>query len=674
MALESNTLFLQRQKEKLAKSQLLFKPSRRSYFPGEIVDAELCRLDGSSAGQKRFFIGKSPGSGFAGQVYQAFAPDLEASDSVAVKVLRPKSAWKEAFRDTLHKLSYQTSFPARLREEAVRSGLVWQEIIRTAAAIETGDHEAVVKPLGYFWDGNLNSFAEVQQWVPSRPVKYQAKSADRGPTEMELKRIRMDELVEVCEKVGAIGAATQFRWYTMVSQANVLTRRDGQQTQPDLVAADCRPGLAAPFFLPLSPIHAQISLRGLAKGEFAHFDEVDFKRLDAYVALHPKEFLPLSGLIGQLKKDDVKYRNGRPDLWHRRTKLLVDGGVRAKIREATVGDWELLDKVSPQEALTLRNGAKRYWPYFLIDSLPLGNGVLRVLGNEKYRGHLGKNLTDGKYLGENISAHKAADLLEWADDGRVTFDRARKLDSSTPRYLAEKLVLGWQPEKLHRLETDPVARRDLAYDLFVHPARLFTNRGYREKWLTEIITSRRDEGLITSEEYKLLKSQAGEKEMQRLLDDVGFCVGTELLTKLLYPILGVYGAASGNFLPLGLSATSPISPSGILRELYHLGRTAAEIKTLARRGNEKLLTSKALSAFIAPWRAVGNFFPMSEMALYYDEMSMLLTDYFVRKGIDKVPVFGGEGMLLEYWAFNLFYSWPASMRESVGARLRSLLK
>jgi len=46
-------------------------------------------------------------------------------------------------------------------------------------------------------------------------------------------------------------------------------------------------------------------------------------------------------------------------------------------------------------------------------------------------------------------------------------------------------------------------------------------------------------------------------------------------------------------------------------------------------------------------------------------MSLLLGDYYVSKMIDVVPVFGGEGKLLEYWAFNLTYNLPLSIRRVI---------
>jgi len=53
------------------------------------------------------------------------------------------------------------------------------------------------------------------------------------------------------------------------------------------------------------------------------------------------------------------------------------------------------------------------------------------------------------------------------------------------------------------------------------------------------------------------------------------------------------------------------------------------------------------------------------MFSYYNDMSLLLGDYYVSKMIDVVPVFGGEGKLLEYWAFNLTYNLPLSIRRVI---------
>ncbi|MEJ2303326.1 MAG: hypothetical protein P8Y14_17505 [Anaerolineales bacterium] len=219
-----------------------FKPQRDAYFAGENIEAVVFGLNGECLGLEGFTIREYVGSGFAGQVYRAApvngvlpsAGERETRQTVAIKVLKPKSRWKRIFRDLLYYCSYQTSYAPRLREPAVRSGLIWQEVLRIAAEIEFGLVSAVARPLGYYWDSGQRSYVEVHQWVDSRPVRYEADdriffSRSAGghvpaETEMVRKKRFMQSLVKLCHQIGALGLARQYEWFTLVSQANVLSR------------------------------------------------------------------------------------------------------------------------------------------------------------------------------------------------------------------------------------------------------------------------------------------------------------------------------------------------------------------------------------------------------------------------------------------------------------------
>ena len=53
------------------------------------------------------------------------------------------------------------------------------------------------------------------------------------------------------------------------------------------------------------------------------------------------------------------------------------------------------------------------------------------------------------------------------------------------------------------------------------------------------------------------------------------------------------------------------------------------------------------------------------MFAFYNDMSLLLGDYFVSKMVDAIPVFGGEGKLIENWAFQTAYNLPLSIRRVI---------
>jgi hypothetical protein len=672
--------------DKLRTSEIPFRPRKRGYYFGEYVEVEMFGLEGGKLGSERFAIGKSPGSGFAGRVYRAIPERgvfFDASEAtrekhpVALKVLRPKSRWKEAFRDILFKLSYQTSFAPRLREEALRSGLIWQELLRTTAGIEFGTDSVIAKPLGYYWDDEVVSFVEIHEWVNGRGprnevddqiiTRWMEKTKKPPNSEVARKRKFMGDLVKLCHEIGAIGLALQYEWYTFVSQANILTRHEQQDGLSEFVAVDCRPGLAVPFFLPLSPVHAKIILNGLKSGVFAHFDEVDFDKLDTYLASHVNEFQHADGLIQQLKEDDERYRSGLPDLWHVRTQFLRDKSLRQKVQEESIRDWRRLGKVSDKEAEKLKGGSRKYAPYLILDNVPLvGQPLLRLLGNEEYREHIGRILRNPAYRKEAIEVQKASDILEWNDGQRITTERAMALANSTPRYLLEKSTLGWQPKSVHRLATDAQAFRKLVVNLVINPVRLCADREYRKDWLLNIIEQQAEKGVVATEQVEILREQVGEARMQGFIRDLGFAAGFEIASKILYVALAAYAVSAKNFLPLGIALLGPISPSGIARATYVLAQLVRNLPHIVKNKDKKLLLTRALGTVSAPWRVVGNIFAPLEMFTYYNDMSLLLGDYYVSKMLNVIPVFGGEGKLLEHWAFQAAYNLPISVRRAVG--------
>ena len=118
--------------------------------------------------------------------------------------------------------------------------------------------------------------------------------------------------------------------------------------------------------------------------------------------------------------------------------------------------------------------------------------------------------------------------------------------------------------------------------------------------------------------------------MQEFTKDLGFTVGLEVATTLIYAALAAYGVYTGDYLPLVIAA-GPISPSGIIREAYVMAHLISELPHIARHKDGKLLATRGLGAATAPWRAVGNIFPVLEMFTYYNDMSLMLGDYFVQK-------------------------------------------
>jgi hypothetical protein len=663
------------------------KPPRNGYFPGERIEADIFGLGGERCGREEFVIQEYVSSGFAGQVYRAVpvngvlpsAGEREETQTVAIKVLKPKNRWKRIFRDLLYYCSYQTSYAPRLREPAIRSGLIWQEVLRIAAEIEFGLDSAVARPLGYYWDSGQGSYVEVHEWVESRPVRYEAddriffgrNSGGRIPAETEMVRKKrfMQSLVKLCHQIGAVGLARQYEWFTLVSQANVLSRVKSESSALEFTGIDFRPGLAVPFFLPLSPVHLRIIYAGIRRGVLVHFDEVEFERLDRFVADQGSLYPSLPELCQRLKQDDQCYRSALPNLWHAGHRSITDTKIRNAIASGLIEDWRKLDKVTPETALRLERSRLGFFLFYLLGLLPLVGGFFqRIVGSSPYRHHL-KNLAFKRaYFREVFKWRKSCDLLAWFADRRISELHLQSLTRSNFSYCFDKIVLSWLPARLHRLLSDgEVFRRQLFY-LIVHPLRLLLEKEYRKTWLAEIIHQQYHRGIVNADHRDDLLGQLTEARMQAFIRDLGFTIGLEIFSKIGYALLAAYGFSSGNFVPLVVAALGPIPPSGIVRTVYVFALLVWELPGMIRQRANKLFLTRALGLLVAPWRMVGNLFAPLEMFAYYHDLSLLLADYYVSRMVAVIPVLGGRGQLLEYWAFQLVFNVPLSIRKRLLAR------
>jgi hypothetical protein len=674
---------------RVEQDSILVPAHRHCYFQGEMLNAHVFGLDGRCLGHECFRIGSYQGSGFGGQVYQALPLAGLIRDSfmngavepIVLKVLTPRATWKRAFRDLLFRLSYQTSFAPRLREEALRCGLIWQELIRKAAGLELGTDSFVSRPYGYFWDEWLASFVEIHQWIESRAVRYEVDdqllqrwlglTKEIPDSEMSRKRACMAALVYLCRKIGAVGLARQYEWYTLVSQANLLTRSSLCDGQAEFAGVDWRPGLAVPFFLPLSPVHASIIWQGLFSGVYVHYDEVNFDRLKAYVQTHADSFEPLKTLIQQLMADDARYRAGLPDLWNSPDHLLHQLEGRRQVRMAAIEDWRRLRRISSGEAVRLQVDRWRFYLYFLLDSMPLIGGVMmHWLGDVSFRQHVRRFWCDASYRRDTLRRQRSCDLLEWKAQGRISQEHAEILAGSIISYLMDKIILSYLPGGLQRFVTDPGVRKNVVQGLIIQPVRLLVDVGFRRIWLDEILAQQMQKGIITKLQVERLHDQVSERRLQGFLRDLGLTIALELFAKLLYLVLVMYGLRTRNFLPLGIAAFGPIAPSGILRAVYVLVELIVDLPAILRQKEHKLFWTRLLGLVTAPWRLVGNLFAPLEMFTYYNEMSLVLGDYLVSKMVRVVPVLGGRGMILEFWAFNLTFNLPLSIRKMLEERVK----
>jgi hypothetical protein len=103
----------------------------------------------------------------------------------------------------------------------------------------------------------------------------------------------------------------------------------------------------------------------------------------------------------------------------------------------------------------------------------------------------------------------------------------------------------------------------------------------------------------------------------------------------------------------------------VARVGYVIAQLLADIPQILRDWDKKLLLTRGVGLAAAPWRGFGNLFALLEMFTYYSELSLLLGNKIISRMVAFVPVLGGTGKLLEYWAFQAAYNLPLSVKRAV---------
>lgn len=652
---------------------------RRALYPGERLTLALNGLAGQQLGEQVLEIVAYAGSGFAGQVY-CVRPESGAlaasAPQLALKILRPASRFKEWLREALHWLSYSAPFAARLDEGSVRLGLLWQEALHRAAPAMLGQPDCVVRPLAYGWLPELGSYAELHEWVPGRApaypaddgllVRYLKRHPTPPPDEMTALRGFMADLKRLIQQLGAVGLSRQYEWDTLVSPANVLIRSEPPDSSESgalrFCGVDWRVGLAAPVGLPLSPGHLRLGWQAFQRNERILFDQVDLHRWQTFTTEHSELFADAAWLPADLLQLEQESRLRRPDFWQRGWRLQRDPQRRAAVLAGELDGWERLGWVTPGEAAGLRRDSARLERLFWLRRLPLvGGGLARLWMSPAYRVHLRQLLGDPVYRRGALTGWHAARLLDWWCAGSLSPASLAALSAVPGWFLLLWLALGWLPDGLRRLLLDPAARREWLRRTLLHPWQLMTNPAYRAEWLANQLQAGAARRRIAPDVLQALQEQTRDPRLHNFVRDLGLTLALDLFARLLYLGLALYAAASGNFLPLLVAALGPLSPSGLVRVVY---LSVGLLTQLARRSGRlprRQFAARLVAIGLAPWRVLGNLASPVELFVVFPTLSLALAESTIASLVKRLPVLGGRGRVLEYWAFQALYNLPLSI-------------
>lgn len=687
---EATSAALRRKLEEQFHGLELVRPFRRAcYDPGDRLQYDVTGVVSAAEGRITVEVERFVGGGFAGQVYrvkllgvEGEIEGLEAGKHYAIKILKPPSGLARVFRNFLYFLAYQSHFGPQVNPDAVRVGVLWQKLIRRAAATRFGDPAAVCDTFATFYDEGARSFGEINEWVDGRIWRFEVDDRlfarwrfrgeppeDHNCPEYVSKKRFMDDLVALLHEMGAGELARQYHWWTMKSQPNALKRTSADASpRAGLTAIDFRAGLALLPFLPMSPADFWLIVRGLCRGRIVQFDRSDPKRFRRFTEEHAEELAGLEPAVEELGKRERAYRASMPDVTAHHVGLLVDPGLRGSIKRGAITSWKHLGRIDSRHAEKLEKGKLLFPLLYLLSFIPLlGKCVIKLWGNDRAREHLARCLSSCRYLLKAMEGARIETLVAWHRRGRVSDDRAVKLVHRPVRYWAERILVGWLPARLHRFVTDPFYAWAQTREAVSFTVRILRVPVFREEYLLQQVRKGREEGMLTEEEAARVEREIKDPYIQKYLRCLAVHVCTVPVTQVVMVVAGAAVAAYclayrqlgwAQSMAYGTAAAAaiqlmPISPGSIARGLF-------VIYMMIKDRDVKNYYIAAPVSFV---HVIGYLaFPL-QMASHNAALARFLAGKWTIGLVHLVPVFGERGGLLEHWVFDFFFNLPLSIKR-----------
>jgi len=687
---EASSPALRRKLEEQFNGLGLVRPFRRAcYDPGNRLEYRVTGVVPANEGRITAEVERFVGGGFAGQVYRVKLlslkgeiEGLEAGKHYAIKILKPPSGLARVFRNFLYFLAYQSHFGPQVNPDAVRVGVLWQKLIRRAAATRFGDPAAVCDTFATFYDDGARSFGEINEWVDGRIWRFELDDRlfarwrlrdeppeDHNCPEYVSKRKFMDDLVALLHEMGAGELARQYHWWTLKSQPNALKRTSADASpRAGLTAIDFRAGLALLPFLPMSPADFGLIVRGLCRGRIVQFDRSDPKRFRRFTEEHAEDLDGLEPAVEELRERERAYRASMPDVTAHHVRLLVDRDLRRSIKKGAITSWSHLGRIDPRHAEKLESGRLLFLLLYLLSYIPLlGKCIIKLWGNDRARAHLAKCLSSFGYLVRAMEGARIETLVVWQRRGRVSDDRAAKLVHRPVRYWTERVLFGWLPARLHRYLTDPSYAWAKIREAISYTVRILRVPAFREECLLEQVSVGRKEGMLTDGEAERIEREIKDPYIQKYLRCLAVHVCTVPVTQVVMVVSGAAVVAYcmaykqlgwAQSLAYGTAAAAaiqlmPISPGSIARGLF----------VIYMMIKDRDIKNYCIAAPVSFLHVVGYLaFPL-QMASHNPALARFLAGKWTIGLVHLVPVFGERGGLLEHWVFDFFFNLPLSIKR-----------
>lgn len=676
----------------------LVRPFRRAcYDPGSRLEYQLTGVVPAHTGRIVAEVERAVGGGFAGQVYRVKLLEILADQEpivgltpgqhYAVKIMKPPSAFSRTFRDFLYFLAYQGRFSAQVHPASVRVGVLWQKLIRRAAAAKFGRESAVCDTFATFYDSELHSFGEINEWVDGRVWRFEVDDqlfsrwryegdvpADHNCPEYVHKKLFMGQIVDLLHQMGAPELARQYEWWSCKSQPNVLKRLDGEHSPAaGLTAVDFRAGLALLCFLPMSPVDVPLILRGLMRGRLAQFDRSNPRRLEQFVAEHQSHFEDLAPALAELQRQEKIHRASLPDVTHHHVRILVNKDLRHSIRAGAITAWEKLGHLDAKHAERLKGSWALFPLLWAVSWVPLlGRFLLRLWGNGIDQAHMWRCLRSPSYLWRAMRGTRIEALVTWQRAQRLSSEVIGRLVHRPVRFWLHRLFLSWLPPSWHRAAVDWSYAWSRLRQAVGFALRFLRVPEAREQWLLDQVRLGREEGMLSDTEAEKISAEIKDPYIQKYLRCLAVHVCTVPVTQVVMVLVGASvaayclwyqglgwveslaaGSAAGALIQL-----SPISPGSMARGLF----------VLYLMVKERDVRNYYIAAPVAFIHVVGYLaFPL-QMVAHNPGLARFMAGRWAKSLVHVVPVFGESGGLLEHAVFDAFFNLPLSAKRSFKTR------
>jgi hypothetical protein len=664
--------------------------SVKCYDPGDILTLDIEGVFPKIIGKAELTVEKFIGGGFAGQVYKVKLTKLKIKggnidglkegNRYAAKIITPPSGFSLMFRNFLYFIGFQGAFSPQVNYSAIRANVLWQKIIRKGAKVYLGSENAIVNTYATFFDQNLSSFGTLNEWVEGRVWRLELddnifqrwKFEDRNfpPKDVNSpeyihKKIFMEKLVRLFHDMGAPELARQYEWWTTKSQPNVLKRTDSNDNPDEgLIAIDFNAGLVLLPFLPMSPVDIKLIFKGLFRGSLVQFDRGNIKILEEFCKKHEEVFGDYGSLLEELKITDAEYRASLFDITHNHYKLISSSKLRKSIKNGTISAWKNLGIIDVKHKGSLEKSSFIYFLILMISMVPfVGKFILKFWGHEEYRKRFNRCFTSWAYLCKMLRAKRIEMIFYWHQNGRISDDRAFLLINKPFRFIMDAIFYSWLSPGLHKFIAEPGYAIKLIKEKVIFAYKLLIVPSFREEWLLEQIDTGEREGILTSEESSLIRSQVKDPFIQKYLKCLAVHICTLPITQVVSIILAIYVFFwYGKTLQEGLAYAAsilaifqvlPVSPGSTARGLYVLYLII----------KERNIKNYWVAGLISFWHYIGYLgFPI-QMVAKYPTLARFMAGNWARGMVSWMPVFGEKGGLLEHVIFDLFFNFPLTLRR-----------